>query len=181
MMDREFYICDDKLFCITDGLSSEITEKDTELINEILERIETYYPSALKALNEVYVKSSRNLGYFKFLRVKRFLKCNFGDLDTSHSDYENGMFHFERIHCPLRGECKFEDVICNPKFSTRLSSAEKRVMKLYYDYDNILDIADKLYLSAHTVKNHIKSSYAKLGIHSRAEFVKYVERHNLFG
>lgn len=31
-MKREFYICDDKLFCMSDGQSEEITEHNRELI-----------------------------------------------------------------------------------------------------------------------------------------------------
>ncbi len=180
-MRREFYICDDKLFCMTEGRTLEVTEKDTVLIDEILGRIENFYPKAMEALNKVYEKSSLNIAYYKFLRVRRFLKCNFGDLDTSNHDEVDGSFNFEKIHCPLRGECKHEGVICQPKFNTRLSAAELRVMKLYYESDNIDRIADKLYLSGHTVKNHIKASYAKLGIHSRAEFIKYALKNHLFG
>ena len=180
-MKREFYICDDKLFCMSETGTHEVTEKDTGLIDEMLGRIENFYPEAMNALNEVYEKSSRNIPYYKYLRVRRFLKCNFGNLDTSDHDDNDGFFCFEKIHCPLRGECKYEGVICIPEFNSKLSEAEKRVMKLYYDNDSIDRIADSLYLSGHTVRNHIKASYAKLGIHSRAEFIKYASKNHLFG
>lgn len=179
-MKREFYICDDKLFCLTDGRNEEVTEKNQDLIVEILERIENYYPSALKALNECYAKSSFNIPYYNYLRVRRFLKCNFGDLDTSDHDDEDGVFNFEKIHCPLRGECKFEGLICGPKFNTKLSQAELRVMELYYRNETIDRIADQLYLSGHTVRNHIKSAFRKLDLHSQAEFISYANRNHLF-
>ena len=179
-MKREFYICDDRLFFMADGKAEEVTEKNQELIEEILQRIETFYPEALEALNECYAKSSLNCSYYNFLRVRRFLKCNFGELDTKDHDDDNGVFNFEKIQCPLRGECKYEGVICLPKFDSKLSDAELRVMKLYYRNESIDRIADKLYLSGHTVRNHIKASYIKLGIHSQAEFITYANRNHLF-
>ena len=42
------------------------------------------------------------------------------------------------------------------------------------------EIAENLFLSPHTVKNHIKSAYCKLGIHEKSEFIKYANAHNLF-
>lgn len=179
-MKREFYICDDKLFCMRDGQSVEVTEKNRELIEEILQRIENFYPKAYRALTESYEKSQLNQPYFNFLRVRRFLKCNFGDLDTSDHDDQEGVFNFEKIHCPLRGECKFDGIICMPKFNSKLSDAELRVMRLYYNNESIDRIADHLYLSGHTVRNHIKASYAKLGVHSQAEFIAYANKNHLF-
>ena len=42
------------------------------------------------------------------------------------------------------------------------------------------DIAERLYLSPHTVKNHIKSVYLKLDIHEKSEFIQYAHKNNLF-
>ena len=55
-----------------------------------------------------------------------------------------------------------------------------RVMKLVYDGKSNDDIADSLYLSPHTVKNHIKSVYRKLCIHEKSEFIRYAHNNNLF-
>lgn len=165
---------------MTDGTNEEVTEKSHEIIDELTEKISNFYPEAIAALNECYSKSALNVGYYNFLRVRRFLKCNCGELDTAKRDYKDGVFNFEKIACPLRGECKYEGVICMPKFNSRLSDAEMRVMRLYYDNESIDRIADRLYLSGHTVKNHIKAVYAKLGIHSQGEFITYANRHHLF-
>lgn len=179
-MGKEFFICDERLYCMNNGVSQEVTEKSHDLIDELTDKINNFYPEAMRALNECYSKSSLNVSYYNFLRVRRFLKCNCGDLDTSRHDYKNGAFNFEKISCPLRGECKYEGVICMPKFNSRLSEAEMRVMRLYYGNEGIDRVADMLYLSGHTVKNHIKSAYAKLGIHSQAEFITYANKHHLF-
>jgi DNA-binding CsgD family transcriptional regulator len=37
------------------------------------------------------------------------------------------------------------------------------------------EIADKLSLFPHTVKNHIKNIYMKLNVHSRDELIKLIE------
>ena len=63
--------------------------------------------------------------------VRRFCKCNFGELDNTSRDIDKkGGFNFERVKCPMRGECKYEGIICNPQFNSRISDAEMRVMRL---------------------------------------------------
>lgn len=56
-MRREFYTCDDRIYCLSDGVSMEVTEKDTELIDGLLYRIEDFYPEASRALKETYSRS----------------------------------------------------------------------------------------------------------------------------
>ena len=53
-------------------------------------------------------------------------------------------------------------------------------MKLVYKGVSKAEIAEQLYISPYTVKNHIKSVYLKLGIHEKAEFIQYANNHNLF-
>lgn len=182
MRDLEFYIFEDELWCMfSNGANEKITESQTELVKDILDRIRECYPSAYKALMECYKKSAQNVPYFQFLMVNRFCKCNFGELDNTSKDIDRkGIFNFERVKCPLRGECRYEGCICNPQFSSRISDAEMRVMKMIYDGCSNEDIADKLYLSPHTIKNHIKSVYLKLGIHEKSEFIQYAHKNNLF-
>lgn len=164
-----------------DSNVAEVTEKSNELIEVILEKVENFYPEAHDALKEWYKRSMLNLPYAKFLMAQRFIKCNFGELDTTEDDIsQEGTFNFERVKCPMRGECKFEGIVCNPLFNSRLSKAELRVMELYYRNEKIEKIADALYLSGHTVKNHIKSAFAKLGIHSQGEFISYANKNHLF-
>ena len=182
MKDLEFYIFEDELWCMfPDGSNNPITDKDTILVKDILERIRECYPKAYQALTECYRKSSGNIPYFQFLMVNRFCKCNFGELDNTSRDIDKkGGFNFERVRCPMRGECKYEGVICNPQFNSRISDAELRVMNMGYDGIDIDENADRLYLSPHTVKNHIKSVYIKLNIHEKSELIQYAHKNNLF-
>ena len=173
---------ENELWCIyPDGRNEQITEHDRELISKILTAIREFYPEAYSDLSSWFRKSSANVPYFQFLMVEQFGKCNFGELDTTRKDVDkSGMFNFERVRCPLRGRCQHEGKVCNPKFNSSLSDAELRVMKLVADGIPNDTIAEMLYLSPHTVKNHIKSVYAKLGVHSQAEFLRYANNHNLF-
>lgn len=64
-MEKEFYTCDDRVYILADGKSVEFTEKDTELTDEILTKVENFYPEAHKALTECYSKSSLNQPYYR--------------------------------------------------------------------------------------------------------------------
>lgn len=157
---------------------ARLTE-DAPIINDIMERIDTMYPDAGRALRECYSKSSKNIPYYNFLMVRRFCKCNFGSLDHTRKDIE-GTLNFERVQCPLRGECRNEGIICSPKVMTALTEAEKRVMRLVCEGRSNTQIADELYISPNTVKKHISTSFLKTGCRNRAEFVKYANEHSIF-
>ena len=181
MNDLEFYIFNKELWCISNGCNKIVTEKDTELIGDILQKIMELYPSAYEALSNEYRKSASNVPYFQYLMVKRFCKCNFGTLDNTKRDIDlSGNFNFECVSCPLKGECINDGIICNPKLNTRLSDAELRVMKLLYEGIPTKEVASTLYVSVDTVKSQTKSVYRKLGINSLSEFVKYADKHQLF-
>lgn len=53
-----------------------------------------------------------------------------------------------------------------------LSDRETEILKLLSDGMNYRSIAEKIFLSPHTVKTHIKNIYQKLHVNSRAEAVK---------
>lgn len=182
MEEVEFYTFDNELwYKSSDGTSDIVDEKKPEIIRKLLESIRNMYPKAYEALKEIYRNSASNIPYYQYLMVRRFCKCNFGKLDTTQVDIKSdGSFNFEKVDCPLRGECKFEGVICSPRFNSKLSPAEERVMRLFYKGKSKDEIANQLYISVETVKNHIKASYVKLGVHEKSEFVRYANQHNLF-
>lgn len=163
-----------------DGFSRKLSDSDSDLVSYLASLIEEFYPIAYKALTSEYSRCCANISYFQYRIVSRFLKCNFSVLDNS-PDLSNGVFsNFEYIPCPLRGECKFEHVICRPEFNHSLSKSEIRVMSMWFDGMSEDDIASSLCLSPHTVHAHIRNSYTKLGVHSRAEFVKYASSNSIF-
>ena len=60
----------------------------------------------------------------------------------------------------------FQNVKASP-----LSDRETEILKLLCEGMNYRSIADQIFLSAHTVKSHIKNIYRKLHVNSRAEAV----------
>ena len=186
MAGLEFYTFEQELCCKhSDGRNEIVDETKTKLIQYILEKVRECYPDAYKALEKHYAQSSANIRYYQYLMARRFIKCNFSQLDATSLDIEDvsedGKFNFEKVECPMRGECPYEGVICTPKFNSTLSPAELRVMALVYKGKSKEEIAAELYNSPETIKNHIKSAYLKLGIHEKAEFIRYAQEKNLFG
>ena len=185
MEGLEFYTCENELWCKTDdGKNFLVDDSETELVTSVLMKIRDCYPDAYKSLENIYQKSSANNAYYKYLMVRRFCKCNFSNLDTTKYDIEDidrsGNFNFEKVSCPMRGECMHEGVICMPRFNSKLSPAENRVMRLLYKGLNKEQIAEELFISPETVNNHIKNSYYKLGVHEKAEFYRKAKENNMF-
>lgn len=181
MEGLEFYTIDDQLWVLDEfGNHTMVEEGNRELVSRLFGMIADYWKEAFGALSKEFKSSSANVAYFQWLVVRRFFKCNFGKLDTTHSDVLNGRFSFEKIDCPLRGECKLEGIVCNPKFNSALSQSQLRVMEQVYYGKSIEEISEMLFISQNTVKNHIKASYWKLGIHEKAEFIRYANEKNLF-
>ena len=177
----EFYTIDGDIWYVTsDGKNERLDETSEEVISMMMERLMECYPDAYKALKKCYEKSALNVQYYRYLIARRFAKCNFGKLDTHETDSSNSSFKFEKVCCPLRGECQFEGIICMPKFNTQLSKKELQVMRLVYDGFSNEEVAERLFISPFTVKNHIKSVYAKLGIHEKSEFIQYANKNNMF-
>jgi DNA-binding CsgD family transcriptional regulator len=153
---------------------------DTAIISDILERSEAFYPEQYDALCKEYSKSSANVLYYNFLRARRIINCCFGENDRQPDIDEFENYHFEPVRCPKIAECKYYKIICQPKFNSNLSDREFEVMKMYFERVKTENIADRLFLSIHTVNNHRKSSFQKLRVHSMEEFIDYAYKNNLF-
>lgn len=84
-------------------------EADRDIISELLAIIRDRYPKAHAALMELYSKSTMNRTYYEYRVVHRFIRCNFGEYDQYRLDINfRGQLQFEEVHCPLRGECRYE-------------------------------------------------------------------------
>lgn len=178
-MVTEFFVSDGEVWFTDDGGMSPLTEGG-QAVDNLLDGIQSMYPQAYKSLQECYKRSERNVPYFKYLCARRFCRCNFGRLDHTEKDVSSGVFHFEDVSCPLRGECRHEGVICHPRMETGLSQGEERVMRLLCEGMSNRDISEVLYLSPNTVKRHISTAFMKTGAKSRSEFIAYAKKNNLF-
>ena len=139
-----------------------------------------FYPEQYEALNKEYEKSTFNKPLFDFLRARRIVNCCFGEFDREMDIDQDGYCHFEIIKCPLQAECKYFKIICSPKFNSSLSEREKDVMKMYFENHKTEDIADELFISIHTVNNHLKNALHKLKLHSMEEFIGYAHKNKMF-
>ena len=158
----------------------QLKESDIEFIQRFLEVLEEFYPEAYEALRKIYTRYEGNRYYRDFLAVRRFIKCNFGLYDNEVDIDENWNFHFEFVGCPLRGECDGFKKICQPKFNSKLSDRQTEIMRLCYEGLSDDDIASRMFLSSHTINNHRRNSFRKLGVHSMAEFNRYAAEKGLF-
>lgn len=157
----------------------ELKETDTDIIKLVLDNSRDFYPEQYEALEKEYAKSSCNKRYYDFLRARRIINCCFGEND-SKVDFDRGQFNFELVKCPRMAECKYYKIICQPRFNTKLSERESEVMKLYYNNVRTEEIAEKLFISIHTVNNHRKSALRKLNLHSIDEFIAYAFKKKMY-
>lgn len=80
----------------------------------------------------------------------------------------------------MRGECPYEGIICMPKFDSRMTKAEMRVMECLYNGKSEQETAEELFNSPNTIHQHVKSVYIKLGIHRLSDFISYANKNHLF-
>ena len=176
----EFFTFEGEVWHRTPGGEQKKLIEGDPAIRELLDSLSENYPEAHAALEEVFEKLKGNKVYQRYRMVKRFCKCNWGAIDPVPDVCADGQMHFEHVPCPLRGECKHENIICHPKFNSKISPAEKRVLELVYKGVRCDEIADRLYLSIHTVKNHKRNAFARIGVSDTPAFIAYANAHNLF-
>lgn len=180
---KEFFtdpVSGEAMYRINDGSIKQLTEKDRDLINDLLDRSESFYPEQFKALSEEYKRSSVNKPYYDFLRARRIVNCCFGEHDCKQDIDQYGNYNFEMVKCPLVAECKYHKIICQPKFDSRLTDAELRVMKLVFELKPADEIAEILFLSIHTVNNHRRNALQRLKLNSIEQFITYAHNNELF-
>lgn len=165
--------------CDSEGVRT-YKEEDIDVTNVIFSRIESDYPGAFKALCDKYKVNRHNIPYFKYKVVRGFIRCNFGRYDNQDDVDSYGNFHFEYVACPQEGECPWYNVICNPKFNTKLSIRETEIMRLLVIGLGVDEVAGKLCLSIDTIRTHKRNAMQRVGVHSFSEFVDYAHRNKIF-
>lgn len=170
-MKTEFFVTADGLEIIAQQNGNYTNLKnDFSLIKLMRRRIDACFPKASQRLDKDYETD--------YDKVLRFCKCNFSLNDHIPDMVEDG-FNVEFIPCPLRGECKDENVICNPILKTGITVRETEIVQHILDGELVLVIADKLCLSPYTVENHKRNIYNKLNIHTIAELAKWAYKNKI--
>ena len=153
---------------------AETGKDNREFIQAMLEYLRTFHPEAFEALCDQYSAKEPNRLNYEYWIVSRFIRGNMGNYDLQSQDIDHtGMLQFEEVICPLRGECKLENICCKPKFNSGLSHRETEVLRLIVSHYEAVEIADKLHLSKHTVDNHRRNIQIKTNTHSIAELVEF--------
>jgi DNA-binding NarL/FixJ family response regulator len=75
---------------------------------------------------------------------------------------------------PRRGSVPPAPPVAMSPALDRLSAREREVVDLVVNAESVRDIAKQLFISEHTVRNHLRAIYEKLGVHSRVELVRRV-------
>ena len=181
LTDMEFYQTPTGGIMIHDASGSrKLTEHDRDFIAAMMDKISDFYPDSLKGASEEYIKYSYNIPLYEYKIISRVIKCNWGKFDSTMDIDRFGNFNFEEVECPLRGECRWEGVICKPKFNSNLSDREQEVMQLFYEGASDEDVANRLCISIETVKTHKRNAFRRTGVHSLPEFIIYARDKKLF-
>lgn len=170
----------DVMYHVENSPARPLEMGDLDLISWITELIQERYPEAFTRLQEIYERRKKNPLFFRFSIVRRFIRCNFGELDTGYYDIERtGSFRLEEVKCPLRGECPDEGIVCKPRASARLSSREMEVFRLIVAGLNGIEIADILCLAPSTVNNHRENIKKKIRARSISQMIRFWNANNL--
>ena len=145
MTGMEFYFTPKGEVMITDECGTrQLEQSNREFISEIITRMGIFWTEALEKASLEYTDRRYNIPWFEFSIVRRFLKCNFGEFDSTMDIDQMGNFHFEEVKCPLKGE--------------------------FYEGMEENAIADKYCISLETVRTHKRNAFRRINVHSLAEF-----------
>lgn len=158
----EFYNINGVTWINRNGEARTLTPKDRDCIGFMMENIRKFFPETMNVLMSWAADSKRNIPFYEFRIVDRFIRCNFGEADFLSPDIEMGVFRFEEVKCPLRGICKHEGVICKPKAKLDLSKEERKVVGLYARGLLPNEIATELGKEESTCKRQIYNAYKRL-------------------
>lgn len=157
-----------------------LNERKRDFIVSMKLMIKNDYQKAWQGCCEWNHKASPNVTKFDFLNVRRFCKCNFQKYDGKLDIDENGSLNFEFTDCPLRGECKYEGVICSPEFSNKLTEYDKSIVSMIvYQQMTADQIALRLSRSINTINNRRKTILEKTGCKTISQLVAYCYEHNI--
>lgn len=152
-----------------DGNYQVLTEDDHEVIELMYDIIQSDYTEAFNALKKIY--NSRK--DFKYLIVRRFLKCNFAVHDEKPDVRPDRSFQLEFVSCPMRGECTVEGIVCQAKLNNELSDREIEIVRLIADGLSNEEISNEIHRSPFTIKNHRSNIRRKTGCNNTAALLNW--------
>lgn len=150
-----------------------------DLIKLMAQMIERVYPEAYRCLYQEHVKSERNKLFHQYLITEHFIRCNFGSNDTLSYDIDGGRMNLERVSCPMRGICRHENVVCNPRIASPFFPKEEVVAKIFARGYVASEIAKILGKSKNTIQAQLRNMTHRLGLKTSRDIIKVVHQLNL--
>lgn len=169
----EFYVTPDGRVMI-DEIGEDLVEYTKEMRDltvYLLEIIERWYPEAGEALSQLYRSSEPNKRYFDYLKVHRFIRCNFGKFDGLTYDVDGKVMHLEEVSCPIRRECPVCGIVCKPK-PFGLTKRETEIAKMTSSGCSYDEISVELGITHSTIKNVIQKIKEKLHLATSKDITK---------
>ena len=107
----------------------------------------------------------------EFKRLKQFIACRFGGIDTVPDFLNGSSVEGDYWECPLRGNCQSEGIVCKAvKWQNKtLTPTEVKLMKLTVSSKTNETIADELNMAMGTFHQVKKFLYEKLGVQTKQE------------
>lgn len=158
---------------VTERDARTLKPEDTELLVRLWQKIRHQYPEAWRNLKNKYREYAGDENYFMYRCVLRFIKCNWGRYDIKSWDIEADHWNFEKVDCPLRGECELEGIVCFPKTAWSLSPKEIEILRLLAEGKTALEIALATEKSVHTINTEVRNLHEKFGTHSSKQLIAY--------
>ena len=124
MTGMEFYFTPKGEVMIIDECGTrQLEQSNREFISEIITRMGIFWPEALEKASLEYTDRRYNIPWFEFSIVRRFLKCNFGEFDSTMDIDQMGNFHFEVLKIFVR---LFPTTSCSFPVSERKAVRSKK-------------------------------------------------------
>ncbi len=88
-----------------------------------------------------------------------------------------GLEALHRIEGLTSASSKERDAAAGPEITLdQLSKREREIVETLLGEGSVTGVANTLHISLHTVRNHLKSIFRKLGVHSQVELVTKLRR-----
>jgi DNA-binding NarL/FixJ family response regulator len=140
-----------------------------ELIRDVVSDVELVLITA--AVEPAAVQGALEAGFAGFVGKE----ASSGELITAVRAAGAGEVHFSSVVLDMVLRARRKPVARLPE----LSSREVEVLQLIAVGNSTSEVAGRLYLSQHTVRNHVRNILQKLGAHSKLEAVVIASRQGL--
>lgn len=164
------------------GFSKTVVFKDTDIMEDELREKTEFYQGFLGPQNIPYgegillVKEGKILGVVNLFRSKElgdFKEKDIRILEVLKNHLTNILYSTSQESSATDGR---KSVSIKDIEHYNLSKREKEIIDLMLQGDTNVEISEKLFISISTVKKHVYNIFTKMGINSRIQLMKMVEK-----